>query len=261
MKTRLRFCSKTAFCYTQEMQLSHYETLYRYELDHWWYRVRRELVHDLLKKHSGGQTDMHLVDIGCGTGALTKELEQYGDCVGIDLSPQAVAFCNSRGVRNVRVGHAEKTDCLPNSIDAVICLDVLEHLPDDTKGIAEIKRILKPGGIAIIFVPTFMSLWSVTDEVSHHYRRYRLPEIAKKFRSEELTILRSSYFNTLLFPLIACVRISVRLLRIKMHSEAETGNGLVNMVLYQIFTFERRLLTYTNFPFGVSGMLVLKKGK
>jgi SAM-dependent methyltransferase len=204
---------------------------------------------------------MHLVDIGCGTGALTKELEQYGDCVGIDLSPQAVAFCNSRGVRNVRLGNAENTACAPNSIDAVICLDVLEHLPDDTKGIAEIKRILKPGGIAIIFVPTFMLLWSVTDEVSHHYRRYRLPEITTKFRSEGLTVMRSSYFNTLLFPLIAFVRIGVRLLHIKMHSEAETGNGLINMVLYRIFAFERRLLAHTNFPFGVSGMLVIKKEK
>lgn len=243
------------------MQLSHYETLYRYELHHWWYRVRRELVHDILKKYCGGSTNMRLVDIGCGTGALTKELEQYGDCVGIDISPQAVEFCKSRGVRSVRVGNAEKTDCAPGSIDAVICLDVLEHLPDDTKGIAEIKQILKPGGIAIIFVPTFMLLWSITDEVSHHYRRYRLPEIEDKFRSADLTILRSSYFNTLLFPLIAFVRVSVRLLHINMHSEAETGNGLVNTVLYQIFAFERRLLAYVNFPFGVSGMLIIKKEK
>lgn len=116
-------------------------------------------MHNLLSEHFKERTDLTLVDIGCGTGTLTKELERCGECTGIDFSEQAIAFCRSRGVRDVRLGTIEATGCAPSTFDAVICLDVLEHIPDDTKGITEIYRILKPDGIAIIFVPTFMFLW------------------------------------------------------------------------------------------------------
>lgn len=241
------------------MELTHYETLYRYELHHWWYRVRRELVHDILLNYFGHRTNLRLIDIGCGTGALTKELEQYGECTGIDFSEQAVDFCRARGVRDVRLGSVEATGFEANTFDVVLCLDVLEHIPNDTKGIAEIKRILKPGGVAIIFVPVFTFLWSVTDELSHHYRRYRLPELTEKFRTEDFVLLRKSYFNTFLFPFIALVRVIIRLLGIPTNSEMETGNGMVNAFLYRIFTLERRLLRHMNFPFGVSGMLVIRK--
>ncbi|HEY9585283.1 MAG TPA: class I SAM-dependent methyltransferase [Candidatus Paceibacterota bacterium] len=241
------------------MELKYHEILYRHELYHWWYRVRRELIHDVLSNYVGKRSDLHLADVGCGTGALSTELERYGQYVGIDMSPQAVEFCKSRGARDVRIGTAEATGCTSNTFDVVTCLDVLEHIPDDTKGIAEIHRILKLGGIAIIFVPTFMFLWGATDKISHHHRRYRLPELVKKFEAEGFTILRQSYFNTLLFPAIAFMRIGVRLLHIQMESDMITGSGMLNTVLYKIFTLERRLLRHINFPFGVSGMLVARK--
>ena len=241
------------------MQDVQYETQYRNELHHFWYRVRLEMVRDILNNYFKNRTDLTLADIGCGTGAITKALERYGKCMGIDSSAQGVEFCKSRGVRDVRLGTAEATGCEASTFDVVTCLDVLEHLPDDTEGIAEIHRILKPGGMAIIFVPTFMFLWGINDELGNHYRRYRLPELAGKFPSEQFTLLRSSYFNTLLFPLVALVRITARLCKIKMGSEVETSTGASNALFYQIFSFERRLLRYMNFPFGVSGMLILQK--
>ena len=255
------FVQKLYSIYTAKMELAYYETQHRQELYHWWYRVRRELLHDILSDYYGNRTDLHLADIGCGTGALTKELEHYGHCIGIDFSEQAVDYCKSRGVRDIRIGTVAKTEIKSESLDAAICLDVLEHIPDDTKGIAEIERILKPGGIAIIFVPCFMFLWGPTDKVSQHYRRYRLSKLAQKIKPEYFTILRQSYFNTFLFPLIAMVRITVRLLNIKIESDIRMGSGTTNSLLYRIFAFERLLLRYTNFPFGVSGMLVLQKNK
>ena len=242
------------------MQHSQYEMLYRYELVHWWYRVRRQIVHDLLRSYFSDRTDLKLADIGCGTGALTKELERYGECTGIDSSERAVAFCRSRGVRDVRLGSAEQTELEDGSLDAVICLDVLEHLPEDTKGITEIHRVLKSGGIAIVFVPAFLSLWGVTDEWGHHYRRYRLPELAGKFKPKDFTILHKSYFNTFLFLFIAMVRITVRLLHIPMKSENATGTGILNEFFYHIFDLERRALSSgVSFPFGVSILLVVQK--
>lgn len=243
------------------MQDVQYETQYQFELHYFWYRVRLELLCDILNNYVGNRTDLRLADIGCGTGALTKALERYGKCTGIDFSEHAVNFCRSRGVRDVRLGTAEETGCEAGAFDVVTCLDVLEHIPDDTKGIAEIERILKPGGIAIIFVPTFMFLWGKMDELGNHYRRYRLPELAEKFAPERFTILRQSYFNTLLFPLVALMRMGIRLLRIKVDSEIVQSSGVMNKIFYRIFSFERRLLPHMNFPFGVSGMLVVQKIK
>lgn len=241
------------------MQQNHYETLHRIEAGHWWYRTRRAIVHDIINANFEKPSNLQLADIGCGTGTLTKELEQYGTCLGIDTAQKAIDYCNTRGVVNLRLGSAEATGCPTNSMDVVLCLDVLEHLDDDMLGIEEIKRILKPNGIGIIFVPAFMFLWGVTDELGQHRRRYRLPEIADKFTDAQFTIQKKSYFNTLLFPLIALVRVSVRLLRISIKSEAETGTGIVNALLYRVFTFERILLRHMQFPFGVSIMLVVKK--
>jgi SAM-dependent methyltransferase len=136
---------------------------------------------------------------------------------------------------------------------------VLEHLPDDNVGIQEIHRVLKKGGIAIIFVPTFQSLWGITDEVSMHYRRYRLPGLKNKFIDRKFEIVRSSYFNTFLFLPIAVVRLAVRFFNIRITSEAETGNGIVNIILYNIFNTERRYLRSLDFPFGISGMIVAQK--
>lgn len=101
----------------------------------------------------------------------------------------------------------------------------------------------------------------VTDELSHHYRRYRLPELAAKISPKEFTILRQSYFNTFLFLPIAFVRLTMRLLGIKMESDTTTEAGAVNTILYQIFALERKLLLHMNFPFGVSGMLIVRKNK
>jgi SAM-dependent methyltransferase len=241
------------------MQESHYGTLYHYELHHWWCRVRREFVHDIIRTHYAGRSDLSIADIGCGAGALTKELEQYGSCVGIDPSSHAIDFCKTRGIKELRIGGAESTGCDTNSLDVVVCLDVLEHLSDDTKGVSEIQRILKPGGIAIIFVPAFMFLWGVTDDVSYHYRRYRLAELVNKFTHANFPVVKSTYFNTLLFPPIALIRVGVRLLRIKMHSEAGTGHPIINTLMYYIFGLERKILKYFSLPFGVSIMIVAKK--
>ena len=241
------------------MKRIHYETLYSHELGHWWYSVRRKLVHDLLHRYTNEKSGLSILDFGCGTGALTKELERYGNVTGIDFSQQAIDFCKARGVKDVRLGSIEHTGCEESAYDLVLCLDVLEHLPDDEIAIKEIKRVLKPRGAVIVFVPTFQFLWSVTDEVSQHYRRYRLPQLIEKFERLEFTIERRSYFNTFLFPMIALVRLGVRLLHIKMESEAETGDGVVNKVLFFIFDLERRCLKFMNFPFGVSGMIIAKK--
>ena len=241
------------------MQLSHYKTLYNSEKNHWWYKVRRELIHILIKKYMGNPKNIYILDVGCGTGALMKELEVYGNVYGIDFSDQAVDFCKSRGIVNVQKSVVEKIPYQDKYFDLVLALDVLEHIPDDKSGIKEIYRVLKPGGTVIIFVPTFMFLWGVTDVISQHYRRYTKIELFSKVKDGGFNVLYSSYFNFFLFIPIAIARYFVNIFKIKIKSENDTGDGFVNKILYKVFSLEIPLIKYFSLPFGVSGMVVVKK--
>lgn len=244
------------------MENTHYETLYRIESGHWWYKVRRNMVFSLVKQYGFNfGKDIKILDAGCGTGLLLKELKEIGVCCGIDISQKAADFCKKRGIINVHVADVVNIPHPDNKFDMVIALDVLEHIKIDEEAIREIYRVLKPQGVAIIAVPAFMFLWGVTDIISHHNRRYTLSELRKKVKKENFSIIRASYFNTFLFPFIALVRLVVRWLRVPVKSEGGKSKGIVNSVLFLVFYVESILLRYVNFPFGVSAMIICKKIK
>ena len=83
-------------------------------------------------------------------------LANFGDAEGVDVSTEALSFCKQRGLQSVRLGEAEKLPYPDQSFDLVTGLDVVEHLDDDLAGLREMRRVLKPGGRALLFVPAFM---------------------------------------------------------------------------------------------------------
>ncbi len=240
------------------MQKIHYQTIYDVEQGHWWYKTRRGIVHDLINKFVKNKP-ISILDVGCGPGALMTELKQYGQVEGVDFSPDAVSFCKSRGIESVQVAPAESLPFPSENFDLVLALDVLEHLKDDDKAMKEIYRVLKPNGQIIIFVPAFNFLWSITDVLSQHYRRYRLKNLVQLVEGNNFVIKKRSYFNFFLFSPIASVRLLVKTLGIQMQDENKIGNKLVNKLMYLIFSTERPILKYFNFPFGVSAMVVAAK--
>lgn len=242
------------------MQNNHYKTIYKTESGHWWYKTRRTIIRNFIEKYRAGFGDeIKILDVGCGTGLLLKETESLGTCYGIDVSQKAIDFCKKRGINNVQVADAVRIPYPDNTFDVAVALDVVEHIENDEEAVREIYRVLKPRGIAIITAPAFMFLWGITDVVSYHLRRYTLPELREKIENGNFSIIRSSYFNTFLFPFIALVRLVVRCFRIPIKSENSEGKGLINFVLFIIFYAESMLLRYINFPFGVSVIVICKK--
>ena len=225
---------------------------------HWWYRVRRQLVRYLLSTYPPASGGTALLEVGCGSGDTLKMLSSTYSVRGIDASSESVALTQAQGV-NAAQADATSIPAQDATSDVVIALDVLEHVQNPEVALAEIYRVLKPGGTLVVFVPAYMFLWSVTDELSHHYRRYTRRELVASVSATGFEVRRASYFNTLLFPLIAGTRVVVRLLGINMGSEMGTGTGLINAMLYYIFHTEVPLLHIVNFPFGVSIFLVATK--
>lgn len=236
----------------------HYLNLYNGEIKHWWYRVRREIVKNIFDKYICAK-DLKILDVGCGTGALMKELGSYGEVYGLDFSEKAIEFCKKRGEKNLILGSINKIPFEDNFFDVVVSLDVLEHIDDDIGAIFEIRRVLKKGGISIIFVPAFMFLWGKSDELGCHIRRYLVSDLKKKISGVGLSIIRSSYFNTFLFLPILFVRSVVRLFKIKIESENNMNSKFINKVFYIIFHIESLLLKWIKFPFGVSALIISKK--
>ena len=242
------------------MKDSRYDFIYEQEESHWWYRVRRKIVKKIIQGFADErQEPLNILDIGCGAGALMQELEIFGTVSGVDVSPRAVEYCKARGITNVVEADAAQLPFPDASFDIVVMLDVLEHLKDDTAGSREVARVLKCGGHAIIAVPAFMFLWSVTDVVSHHFRRYTRRELVQRLTDAGLSIQYSGYFNTFLFPLIACVRLVVRALHLPMQNEQGTGGRIGNAIFYSIFSLESLFIPLVRFPFGVSVVSIAKK--
>ena len=186
------------------MNPSEYERMYSLEDRYWWFVARRRLALGLLRRFAArGGT---VLDLGCGTGVVLGELGETGPAVGLDMSPLALGFCRQRGLNGLVLGDGQ---CLPfaqNSFDGLIGLDIFEHIPDDELAFRESFRVLKPGGVLVLSVPAFMSLWGPHDIALMHFRRYRLREAVSRLRKAGFRIEKASYSIFFLFPLVVIVR-------------------------------------------------------
>jgi SAM-dependent methyltransferase len=233
-----------------------YPAYFELEGRHWWFLGRRRLFLRLLgQRLPSDAPPARILDFGCGTGAWLAELERFGAVSAVDADPSAVAFCHERGRTEVQlVPPGAPLPFLDDAFDIVTALDVIEHIDDDVAALAELRRVLRPGGTLLVAVPAFMFLWGVQDEVSHHRRRYTAATLRRALAGAGLRVDRTSYFNTLLFAPIAIVRLGRRLLRApsSRQSDFELGPAWLNRALGAIFGAEAALVARRDLPCGVS---------
>ena len=238
-----------------------YPIMFRVEQSHWWYTGRRKILTHFIEDICRRVTDRRprILDVGCGTGANLLMLSQFGDAEGVDLSEDALAFCRERGLEKVKLGAAEKLPYDDGTFDLVTALDVVEHLDDDLAGLREMQRVLRPGGRVLLFVPTFMFLWGLQDDVSNHRRRYRLPELRRVLEQAGFEVERTTYANITFFLPILLARKLMRVTGIKAESENNINVSALNGVLGSMLGAESVVLKFMNIPFGVSGLCVARK--
>ena len=236
-----------------------YDIEWKLERSHWWFTGRRRLLKSLLSSSRIGR-NAPVIDVGCGVGSNLTLLKSLGfKVIGIDSEIYSLSLAkNLWGVFLIN-GDLLKLPIKSNSIDLIVATDILEHLDDDTIGIKEIHRTLAREGIAVLTVPAFKFLWGTQDVVGMHKRRYSKKEFLKKLEHEGFKILKSSYFNFILFIPILFARRVIRLLGLKIASENEINFPLINFFLKAIFSLESYILRYFPFPLGVSIFCIAKK--
>jgi len=186
-------------------------------------------------------------------------LSTFGVAEGVDVSREALDFCRARGLSRVKQGAAESLPFEDASFDLVTGLDVVEHLDDDVAGLKEMRRVLRPRGRALLFVPAFMFLWGVQDDISHHRRRYTLAELRLKLAQTGFIVERATYANITFFLPILLGRVVMRWLRLRPASENNITIGALNGVLGRMLGAESWWLRRLSFPFGVSIVCVARR--
>lgn len=245
----------------KEMQSHHYPILYEVEETHWWYVGRRRIIQSLVEKicQTLNNSNPSILDVGCGTGANLKMLAAYGRAEGVDISPQAVEFCHERGLESVRLGAIEHLPYQNDSFELVTALDVVEHLDDDVAGLREMRRVLRCDGRLLLFVPAFMFLWGVQDDVSNHRRRYTLPRLLRAVEEAGFSVEWASYANISFFLPVLVVRSVMRWLGLRAATEYGINISLMNGPFSQLFAAERFILERGRLPFGVSAACIARR--
>jgi SAM-dependent methyltransferase len=252
----------------REMQQHTYAIMRRVEESHWWFVGRRQIIRSFLKRivrdletaagHSKDRA-LQILDVGCGTGANLEMLSEFGRAGGVDVSAEALSFCQARGLQDVKLGAAEALPYEDNSFDLVTGLDVVEHLDDDLAGLKEMRRVLRRGGRTLLFVPAFMFLWGVQDDISNHRRRYTLKDLRRVVSEAGFEVERATYVNISFFAPILLGRLFMRATGLRPESENNITIGFLNGLMGKLLSAERGPLRYLNFPFGVSIICVARR--
>jgi SAM-dependent methyltransferase len=244
-----------------------YPELKDLEKTHWWFVGRRRVLLSALERL---RVEAHSVlDVGCGAGTnLDLLARRYGEASihGIDLERAALHFCRKKRSLPVCQATATRLPYRAGSFDLVAALDALEHVEDDQAALDELFRVCRPGGTLFVTVPAFRFLWGELDELGHHYRRYTRKELLTKVSRAGFSITFVRFFNFLLFPPVAAVRILSRLLPRRgavagerPHCDLDiAGSGGLNRLLARIFALEGSLLSL-RLPVGVSLMCVARR--
>jgi SAM-dependent methyltransferase len=237
-----------------------YDIEAKVEAEHWWFAGRRQLFANEIARAKIRQSSL-VLDVGVGGGSNLRMLAEmeFPHVIGLDPNPDVVHICQDKGLASVRQGNICDLPFSSESFDFVLATDVIEHVQDDMAALKEIYRVLRPGGYALISVPAFQSLWGLQDEVALHCRRYRLGKLVERVISAKLTIVRSYYFNYLLFAPIWTARQVIRLTGIRLQSENEINSPLLNRVMSKIFRFDVATAPLLRPPFGVSALVVARK--
>lgn len=236
-----------------------FRLLDRIEEGHWWFVGKRLILRAVLEGKVRGD---RMLDLGCGTGGVLRDWMDEGHCFGIDRSQLALEICARNGLDSLVRGDLNALPFRPGSFDAVLLMDVIEHLDDDVAFMRTAAELCAPGGRVVVAVPAFQMLWSQHDETFEHRRRYSAKQLLAVIREVGLEPERITYTNSLLFPVAAVWRLAsyrLGLGRVAPKHDFWPIPDWLNRILITLYHLESRLLKYFDLPFGVSLLCVAQR--
>ena len=252
------------------MKPHEYETMFVAEDRHWWYVGLRQEIARHLNRIQGQQPRttgrIQWLDAGCGTGGLLAyegRVRPDWHTVGLERAEAGIQRARSRGLPSLVQGTVDGLPFRENLFHVITSIDVLYHTGiDELQALREMARVLHPGGTVILHLPAFEWLRSEHDAALSTRRRYTRQEVEEIVEAAGLVVKDSWYQNSLLFPLLAAVRL---LKRPRAHSQDAVSDvmslpRMLNALLTQVLRLESALCAHLiRLPFGLSVFCVAQR--
>jgi SAM-dependent methyltransferase len=210
-----------------------------------------------------------VLDVGCSSGFLLEELivqVPRAAVIGADyIAPPLQKLANQ--FKGIPLLQFDLRHCpLPDaSIDGIVCLNVLEHIDDHVAALANLFRILRPGGIAHIEVPSGPWLYDLYDEILMHHRRYRIEDLTALAKQTGFDVIRTTHLGFFVFPAFALRKLwnqrwshctpEVKRHLVVSQIRKTSASGVLGILL----KLETALGRWFRFPWGIRCVLVLQK--
>jgi SAM-dependent methyltransferase len=225
---------------------------------------RRHAV-EQLRKHVA-RPDAVVLEVGCSTGYLLHDLQAAmpqafligADYVRGPLETLAVAM------PTVPILQFDLQKCpLPDaSVDAVVLLNVLEHIEDDAAAVGHLFRVLRPGGVAVIEIPAGPGLFDVYDKLLMHFRRYRRAGAVSLFANGGFQILKASHLGFFVYPAFWAVKKKNRMFAKEQSAAQVVATDIkksASPLLASLMKMELSLGEKMTYPVGIRCLLTCRK--
>lgn len=219
--------------------------------DYWWYRARTELLQAALGDFLG--TPRRLLDVGSADGPSVAWMRGDHERFAMDLDPRGLTPGRDVCASALALPFSD------GSFDVVGAFDVIEHCEPEKRAVAELARVLAPGGRLLVSVPAYQWAWSDHDVRAGHHRRYTRPRLLAAVEGAGLTVQRCSYGFAAVFPLFAAERLKRRVRRGVADEGLPGVSPALDRLLTRLSTAEARLLKRHDLPFGSSIFLAAEK--
>jgi SAM-dependent methyltransferase len=240
----------------------------RAERDHFWFRGFRRFIAPLLARAVGDARALRILDCGCGTGNNLALLDPFGRAFGFDLTWSALTFARESGRRRIACASAARIPFPDAAFDLVTAFDVFQCLvdSDERAAAAELYRILRPGGHALLNVAAMDALWGNHSVLSHEVRRYSGARLSAILADAGFEIVRLTHTNASLFPLVFLVRLAQRVCGLPASDDVASAAieirmlpTPVNAALSAVLAVEAFLVRWIDLPFGSSIICLARK--
>lgn len=248
---------------SQELLIEHLKSIHKNTKEDFRWKNLRSYIKDSLTYVFKNDTKKSVLDIGCGTGHMTLELLRYGyNVTSGDLSGELVKFTrdiitDSGYYANVEILDILNLEPFGNQFDAVICLDVMEHIENDELALKSINNVLRKGGFLICSVPAIKYLYGIRDKEIGHFRRYNKEELTKKIELTGFILEKIIYWNFIgLFPFIFSEKILNKKVYQGMRNSESWHLRLMNNILNVWF---QNIENKVELPFGLTLITIARK--
>ncbi|HOX38385.1 MAG TPA: class I SAM-dependent methyltransferase [Candidatus Brocadiia bacterium] len=202
-----------------------------------------------------------VIDAGCGSGGMLRELAGYKAVFGVELAPEAIEFAARQTPHPILRGNVRQLPFLNNVADVVMSLDVLCSIEGDfeVETILEFRRALRPGGLLMLNLPAHKFMAGAHDRWMGVRRRYESHEVRNFIAGADMRLLEIFHWNMFLLPAGYIIRKLTDRRSDKPHSDLDVTPAWCDPLLYRFMMIDISFCRLISSPVGASIFCVAQK--